>query len=50
MTRGTYCSPLSSLRKNFMAARGVSAGLDDDVEHVALLVDGVVITRSNNSR
>ncbi len=40
MTRGTYCKPFSSLRKNFFAAFLVPATLDQDVQHIAILVHG----------
>ena len=36
MARGTYCRPLSSLRKNFFAA----CLLHENVEYLAVLVDG----------
>ena len=39
ITLGTYRRPLSSRRKNFFRGHRVSARLDQNVEHVAVLVD-----------
>jgi hypothetical protein len=39
-TRGTYRSPLSGRAEELLGGHSVSAGLDQDVEDVAVLVDG----------
>src|SRR5438132_9473497 len=40
MTRGTYCNPLSSLRKNFFRGLLVPTALYQNIQHVVVLIDG----------
>src|SRR5689334_3522130 len=40
ITRGTYCNPLSNLRKNFFAACLFRRRLPQDIEDVAILING----------
>jgi hypothetical protein len=40
IARGTYCTPFRSRLKKRFAGMGVAPGLNQDIEHDAILING----------